>query len=1507
MALDTDLNIDPYFDDFDETKNFHRIMFRPAVPVQARELTQLQTILQNQIERFGDNIFAEGTIIKGCNFIFDSAYYYVKLLDLRVDGQPTNPNQFVGYRALAATSNLQAIVINSVIGLESQTPDLNTIFVKYLNSGTSGEKQFSADDQLTFYSNTNPTDTASIVAEYTMRVANSTFDPVGNGYSFGVSEGIVFQKGFFIRVANNITSIVSKYNSAPNNVSVGFITTEEIIDELQDPSLADNASGYTNANAPGANRLKLTPSLFVANTDALPSNNFFSLVEWQNGSPVRLKQQTEYSTLGRELARRTFEESGNYVVDPFSLSTEAANTTYFNSVTSKGLAFVEGYRVENSENLRVPVRKGTDTRTDLSQFLGVNYGNYVYVNEFLGNFDFGATISLRDTAAQNITDESRVITAPGSEIGTARLMSMAYDVGTPGTPLGQYRLYLTDIKMNTGKNFTAVRAVSYNGASVNDGLADLVLENGDAVLKDSNLSSLVIPTTKTAVSTLSNINYIYRTNSSNSSFNISASNGSLVGAGLAAGYQFPYGDATLNPVQERAIIVMPTSSANVATPAKSGTVMVNNAIVTGTSTEFLAQYDINDYISINSQIRRIASIANNTLLNLSSTTSNVAAGNSHAKTYPAYIPLAVAERNTRITANTTALTLQLVSKEGTNETLSANLDVVLTYDVQKSTASAIPKSVYKNQYIKIDTTYFLGGAGTLSCNTTSTTVTGYSGTTFSASILPNYLLYDPANNLIGTVQSVASATSLTLASNAAIVRSNTAYAFSAPRSVGPSGPWSLGMPDVYKIENIYKSSSNVYSESAADDVTTYFTLSTGQKDGIYDLSTISLSPLAIGQISNGDKFLVKFDTFVQNRTSGIGFFNKNSYSIDDANTANTIAITTINIPVFTSSTGQKFDLKDSFDFRPQVSPTANLANTAAAANINPSSTASFPTGELYIVSPEQSFQYDVTYYIGRIDKLVINSTGSFKVIEGVPSERPSIPYDVKNTMTLATLTIPPYPTLTMAENIAAKRDEYSVKTTTHQTKRYTMFDISKIDRRVQAVEYYTSLNLLEVNSKDLVIKSDITGNDRFKNGFFVDSFNDSTLAQTDDNEFMAGYDKENSAIIPQFQQTVIPLINSETNDLITLAPTEALFITQPKSSKNRQCADVTWNYLNPVISCSPPMSPPDIRYPPVPIDDTPVVQPPADPIPVVTVTPTPAPDVPLPPPTPAPPPPQPALYRPNQLDVTFYTTVLNSAPYVQTPVFTALDALVPSTGSTYRSYIAAYGDPVAGVTLPGSFTTGITTISNYPFSYFDSKYNYMYDALTSKFGYNVSIQQGSRSGKSAAATRGQVAMRWTGKIKVPETGTWTFYGTYDDGMVLYVNRTLIINAWGDGSARTTSGALSLTAGTYYDFEMYYYNNSTTGDAALVLEAAGPTIARGVVPYSYFFIPSASVTATTAATPTPGVSIITSGAVATPPPTTQEIIPTVISIPNFNVAAPSVSAPMTAIAAKYGIERGGWNK
>ena len=56
-SLTTNFNVSPYYDDFNETKNFHRILFRPGQAVQARELTQMQTIQQNQIDRFAEHIF----------------------------------------------------------------------------------------------------------------------------------------------------------------------------------------------------------------------------------------------------------------------------------------------------------------------------------------------------------------------------------------------------------------------------------------------------------------------------------------------------------------------------------------------------------------------------------------------------------------------------------------------------------------------------------------------------------------------------------------------------------------------------------------------------------------------------------------------------------------------------------------------------------------------------------------------------------------------------------------------------------------------------------------------------------------------------------------------------------------------------------------------------------------------------------------------------------------------------------------------------------------------------------------------------------------------------------------------------------------------------------------------------------------------------------------------------------------------------------------------------------
>ena len=79
MPAKTDFNVAPYWDDFAITNDFYRVLFRPGFAVQARELTTLQTILQNQIEQFGNHFFKEGTIVIPGSVGYDPNYYAVKI------------------------------------------------------------------------------------------------------------------------------------------------------------------------------------------------------------------------------------------------------------------------------------------------------------------------------------------------------------------------------------------------------------------------------------------------------------------------------------------------------------------------------------------------------------------------------------------------------------------------------------------------------------------------------------------------------------------------------------------------------------------------------------------------------------------------------------------------------------------------------------------------------------------------------------------------------------------------------------------------------------------------------------------------------------------------------------------------------------------------------------------------------------------------------------------------------------------------------------------------------------------------------------------------------------------------------------------------------------------------------------------------------------------------------------------------------------------------------------
>ncbi|NBP58005.1 DUF4815 domain-containing protein, partial [bacterium] len=352
MALKIDLSRKPYFDDYNQENNYYRVLFRPAVSVQTRELNQLQTILQDQIDKFGRSIYKDGAIIEGCSFTFDNSYNYIKILDDYSNGTAISSIEDFKGLTIINSANLQALIVDTVSGFESQAPDFNTLFVKYLNSGTypngSVQSQYSNSDVLQLYTSANIS-LGNVVAANTSNVS-------GKGYAMTTTEGVIFKSGFFIRVAPQ-TLIVNKYDNIPDNISVGFDLEENVITPETDSTLVDNAAGSPNEDAPGAHRLKLLPVLATrASSDISNSATFFSLVDFKNGLPVTIRNDPQYSALGKELARRTFETSGDYVINPFILTVEnkssndANKTNYLNLVSSPGLGYVKGNRIEFLNN-----------------------------------------------------------------------------------------------------------------------------------------------------------------------------------------------------------------------------------------------------------------------------------------------------------------------------------------------------------------------------------------------------------------------------------------------------------------------------------------------------------------------------------------------------------------------------------------------------------------------------------------------------------------------------------------------------------------------------------------------------------------------------------------------------------------------------------------------------------------------------------------------------------------------------------------------------------------------------------------------------------------------------------------------------------------------------------------------------------------------------------------------------------------------------------------------------
>ena len=446
MPQETNLNTAPYFDDFDPQNNYYKVLFKPGYPVQARELTTLQSMLQDQIEQFGNHVFKEGDSVTG-----GGVRYINSLPSVIVN------TTFSGINVSNYISDLNgSTLIGTVSGVKARVKaHLNesafpgqpyTLYVNYLSS-PGGNTTFIEGETLaieTGFSNDvvsfqDGENVLNIVAENALSLGSMAV----------LAEGIYFVRGYFINIPEQ-SLILDPYSNAPS-YRVGLEVFEEIINSDIDPDLNDNAKGFSNYTAAGADRLKVRAYLTKKALDDEKHENFIELMVVNNGEITAIRKNTEYNEIAKEFARRTYDESGDYYVNPPSIvAKESLNnlvgsqgvfledqTTYNGNTPSESLgtytisptkAYVRGYEVETVSPTYLDFEKPRTTKLAKNQSINYTTGPTYSLNRVSGSPSIGLsttyTVSLRDSRIG-----ASPTTSAGKEIGVARIYDFALESG----------------------------------------------------------------------------------------------------------------------------------------------------------------------------------------------------------------------------------------------------------------------------------------------------------------------------------------------------------------------------------------------------------------------------------------------------------------------------------------------------------------------------------------------------------------------------------------------------------------------------------------------------------------------------------------------------------------------------------------------------------------------------------------------------------------------------------------------------------------------------------------------------------------------------------------------------------------------------------------------------------------------------------------------------------------------------------------------------------------------
>ncbi len=468
MPQETNLNVSPYFDDFSDDKNFKKVLFKPGSPVQARELTQLQTILQNQIEQFGHHFFKEGSMVIPGQIGYDSQYYAIQLEDTFL-GIPLSEylDKLVGKKIIGQTSGVEAKVVNYLLSTKSDRGKY-TLYIKYTKSG---------NDYVSNVFNDGENLVATTDIEYldSRVIANTPFattisvNASAIGCAASIEEGVYFIRGYFVKV-NPQTVIVDQY-SVKSSGRIGLFLEENIVTAFEDSSLFDNAAGFSNFAAPGADRFQLKPTLIKKDVDVYDDANFIELLRIKNGNIEKHVKKTDYNLIRDEFARRTYDESGNYYVKPFSVqSRESLNDRqgnngvfYEDQKTSEGnepsedkmvyqigpgKAYVRGYDIETPGNTFIDVEKPRTVKRLENQVFSFDGLAKIKVNRVWGAPFVGLGVD-RPVHFRNQRVGSTQSSAAGTKIGYARVYDYKLEASAYTGDSSVYELLLWDISIFT--------------------------------------------------------------------------------------------------------------------------------------------------------------------------------------------------------------------------------------------------------------------------------------------------------------------------------------------------------------------------------------------------------------------------------------------------------------------------------------------------------------------------------------------------------------------------------------------------------------------------------------------------------------------------------------------------------------------------------------------------------------------------------------------------------------------------------------------------------------------------------------------------------------------------------------------------------------------------------------------------------------------------------------------------------------------------------------------------